>query len=56
MEEEKNKPQTFRADGWTGESKIFTNVVKNEQELPSPEPRTARTSELNGSGGGEVRG
>ena len=28
MEEEKNKPQTFSADGWTGESKIFTNVVK----------------------------
>ena len=27
-EEEKNKPQIFSADGWTGESKIFTNVVK----------------------------
>ena len=27
-EKEKNKPQTFSADGWTGESKIFTNVVK----------------------------
>ena len=25
---------------------------RNEQEHPSPEPRTARTSELNGSGGG----
>jgi hypothetical protein len=28
MEEEKNKIQTFRADGWTGESKIITNMVK----------------------------
>jgi hypothetical protein len=28
MEEEKNKPQTFSADGWTGESKILTNVEK----------------------------
>ena len=52
----KNKPQTFSADGWTGESKIFTNVVKNEQELPSPEPRTARISELNGSSGGRGKG
>ena len=25
---------------------------RNEQELPSPEPRTVRTSEMNGSGGG----
>ena len=29
---------------------------RNEQELPSPEPRTARTSELNGSGGGRGKG
>ena len=29
---------------------------RNEQELLSPEPRTARTSELNGSGGGEREG
>ena len=29
---------------------------RNEKELPSPEPRTARTSELNGSGGGRGKG
>ena len=52
MEEKRNKPQTFSADGWTGESKIFTNVVKKLARTPSPELRTARTSELNGSGGG----
>ena len=53
-EEEKNKPQTFSADGWTGESKIFSQIWwRNEQKLPSPEPRT---SELNGSGGGRGKG
>ena len=33
--------------------------LRNEQELLSPEPRTARTSELNGSDGGrrkEIKG
>ena len=34
MEEEKNKPQTFSADEWTGESKIFTNVVKKWVRTP----------------------
>ena len=29
---------------------------RNEQELPSPEPRTVRTSELNGSGGRRGKG
>ena len=29
---------------------------RNEQELPSPEPRIARTSELNGSGGERGKG
>ena len=37
-EEEKNKHQTFSADGWTGESKIFTNVVKKWARTPSPLP------------------
>ena len=34
MEEERNKHQTFSADGWTGESKIFTNVVKKWARTP----------------------
>ena len=38
MEEEKNKLQTFRADGWTGESKVFTNVVKKWVRTLSPLP------------------
>ena len=54
-EEEKNKPQTFSADGWTGNQRSSQMWWRNEQELPSPEPRTARTSELNGSGGGGGR-
>ena len=29
---------------------------RNEQELPSSEPKTVRTSELNGSGGGRGKG
>ena len=29
---------------------------RNEQELPSPEPRTVRTNELNGSAGGRGKG
>ena len=36
MEEEKNKLQTFRADGWTGESKIFTNMMKKWARTLSP--------------------
>ena len=42
-EEEKNKSQTFSADGWTGNSKIFTNVVKKWARTPlSPESKTIR--------------
>ena len=55
-EEEKNKPQTFSADGWTGNQRSSQMWWRNEQELLSPEPRTARTSELNGSGGGIGKG
>ena len=55
-EEEKKKPQTFSADGWTGNQWSSQMWWRNEQELLSPEPRTARTSELNGSGGGRGKG
>ena len=34
MKEERNKPQTFSADGWTGESNIFTNMVKKWARTP----------------------
>jgi len=55
-EEEKNKPQTFRADGWTGNQRSSQMWWRNEQELLYPEPRTEKTSELNGSGGGRGKG
>ena len=55
-EKEKIKPQTFSADGWTGNQRSSQMWWRNEQELLSPEPRTARTSELNGSGGGRGKG
>ena len=38
-------------DGWENQ-RSSQMWWRNEQEHPSPEPRTARTSELNGSGGG----
>ena len=47
-EEEKNKPQTFSADGWTVH-KCGVEMSKNSS-LPSQEQQ--ETSELNGSGGG----
>ena len=34
MKEERNKPQTFSAYGWTGESKIYTNVVRKWTRTP----------------------
>ena len=55
-EEEKNKPQTFSADGWMGNQRSSQIWWRNEQEFPSPEPRTVRTSELNGSGRGSGKG
>ena len=55
-EEEKNKPQTFSTDGWTGNQRSSQMWWRNEQELLSPEPRTTRTSELNGSGRGRGKG
>ena len=48
--------QTFSADGWTGNQRSSQMWWRNEQELLSPEPRTTRTSELNGSGGGRGKG
>ena len=55
-EEVKNKPQTFSADGWTGNQRSSQMWWRNEQELLSPEPKTVRTSELNGSGEGGGNG
>ena len=40
-EEEKNKLQTFSADGWTRNQRSSQMWWRNEQELLSPEPRTA---------------
>ena len=52
MKDERNKLLTFRAvgDAW-GSQEPSQNHGGNEQELPPPEPRIARPSELNGSGG-----
>ena len=52
MKDERNKILTFRAvgDAW-GSQEPSQNHGGNEQELPPPEPRTARTSELNGLDG-----
>ena len=55
-EEEKNKPQTFSTNGWTGNQRSSQMWWRNERELLSSEPRTARTSELNGSGGERGKG
>ena len=55
-EEEKNKTQTFSADGWTENQRSSQMWWKNEQELLYPEPRTEKTSELNGSGGERGKG
>ena len=41
-EEEKNKPQTFSADGWTGNQRSSKMWWRNEQELLSLKPRTVR--------------
>ena len=56
MKEERNKPQTFSADGCTGNQRSSQMWWANVQELSSPEPRTAKTSELNGSGGERRKG
>ena len=52
MKDERNKLLTFRAvgDAW-GSQEPSQNHGGNEQELPPPELRIARPSELNGSGG-----
>ena len=43
MNDERNKLLTFIAVEWTGNQRVFTNCARNGQELPPPEPRTART-------------
>ena len=56
-EEKKNKPQTFSADGWTGNQRSSQMWWRNEQELlPLPSREQHETSELNGSGGGRGKG
>ena len=55
-EEEKNKPQTFTADGWTGNQRSSQMWWRNEQELLSPEPRTARNKWAEWLGRGEREG
>ena len=55
-EEEKNKPQTFSADGWTGNQRSSQMWWRNEQELLPPEPRTARNKWAEWLGRGEREG
>ena len=55
-EEEKNKPQTFSADGWTGNQRSSQMWWRNEQELLPPEPRTARNKWAKWLGRGEREG
>ena len=43
MNYERNKLPTFIAVEWTRNQRVFTNHGRNGQELPPPEPRTART-------------
>ena len=50
-----NKPQTFSADGWTGNQRSSQMWWRNEQELLYPEPRTAR-KQVSCSGGGRGKG
>ena len=54
--EEKKKPQTFSADGWTGNQRSSQMWWRNEQELLSPEPRIARNKWAEWLGQGEREG
>ena len=55
-EEEKNKPQIFSADGWTGESKIFTNVVKKWVRTPLSRAKNSKNKWAEWLGRGEREG
>ena len=56
-EEEKNKPQTFRADGWMdGESKIFTNVVKKWARTPLSRAKNSKNKWAEWLGRGRGKG
>ena len=54
--EEKNKPQTFSADGWTGNQRSSQMWCRNDQELLSPEPRTVRNKWAEWLGRGRGKG
>ena len=56
MNDERNKLLTFIAIEWTGNQRVFTNYGRNGQELPPPEPRTARTLSWMARAGEEERG
>ena len=56
MKEERNKPQTFSADGCTGNQRSSQMWWKNEQELLSPEPRTVKNKWAEWLGLGEREG
>jgi len=56
MNDERNKLLTFIAVEWTGNQRVFTNRGRNGQELPPPEPRTARTLSRMARAGEEERG
>ena len=47
---------TFTAVEWTENQRVFTNRGRNGQELPPPEPRTARTLSRMARAGEEERG
>ena len=56
MEEERNKHQTFSADGLTGESKIFTNVVKKWARTPLSRAKNSKNKWAEWLGRGEREG
>ena len=56
MEEEKNIPQTFSADAWTGESKIFTNMVKKWAITPLSRAKNSKNKWAEWLGRGEREG
>ena len=56
MEEEKTKSQTFSADGWTGESKIFTKMVKKWARTPLSRAKNSKNKWAEWLGLGEREG
>ena len=55
-EEEKNKLQNFSADGWMGESKIFTNVVKKWARTPLSRAKNSKNKWAEWLGRGRGKG